>query len=115
MVSQKRKQLMNAGQFSKEVQGFSDCLDQAKMVQNVLEPPCHGVGKGLITSQGPLIHPSIPLPVKSKEFVVDTARSLVHDVDIDECSKHEVEALGDLCLFDVIKVSCGFFLCLSFV
>ena len=59
-----------------------------------------------MTSQGPsLVHPPIPLLVKSKEFAVDTARSLIRDPDLDECSKHETEALGDSGLFDMKKVS----------
>ena len=36
---------------------------------------------------------------------MDTAHSLIHDADLDECSEHEAEALGDSCLFDMIRLA----------
>ena len=51
-----------------------------------------------------------PLLVRSQEFVVNIARTLIHDVDLDECLKHETDALGDSGLFDLMRVSNGPFL-----
>lgn len=44
-VGQKRKQPTDVGPSSKKVQGPFDCLDQVELVQNMLEPPRHGVSK----------------------------------------------------------------------
>ena len=74
----------------------------------MFEPPHHNVGKGLMTSQGPPIHPSIFLLVRSKEFGVDTARTLVLDANINKHSEHETKALSDSGLFDMTRVSHGF-------
>ena len=48
--------------------------------------------------------------MRSQEFVVNIARTLIHDVDLDECSEHETDALGDSGLFDLMRVSNGPFL-----
>ena len=63
-----------------------------------------------MTSQGPPIHPPIPLLVRSKEFVVDIARSLICDANLNKCLEHEVEAFGDLGLFNMLRVSSGHFI-----
>ncbi|KAK9998176.1 hypothetical protein SO802_017779 [Lithocarpus litseifolius] len=58
---------------------------------------------GIMDKFSPPIHPPIPLLVRSTEFVVDTTHSLVRDANLDECSEHEIEALGDSGLFDMIR------------
>nr|POF02438.1 hypothetical protein CFP56_28048 [Quercus suber] len=67
------------------------------------ELPHHGVGKGLMTSSRPPIHPFIPLLVRCKEFALDITHSLVQDTNLNECSERETEALGDSGLFDMIR------------
>lgn len=52
--------------------------------------------------------------MRSKEFAVDTYHSLKWDADLYTCTEYETEALGDLGLFDIMRVSCSVFLCLSF-
>lgn len=37
---------------------------------------------------------------------LDTTRSIVQDVDLDEYSKHETNLLGDFGLFDMMRVCC---------
>ena len=70
-----------------------------------IDPPCHGVGKDLMTSQGHVVPLPLPLLVKDKEYVVDTVRSIVQDVDLDECSEHKIDPLGNSVLHDMIRVS----------
>ena len=98
--------MSKGGRSAKSANDLSTPIVPSDSTLPVLEPRRHGVGKGLMTSQGPsLIHPPIPLLVKNKEFTVDTARSLVHDLDLDECLKHDTKALGDSGLFDMKRVS----------
>ena len=73
----------------------------------VADAPCHGIRKGLMNSQGPVAPPSLPLLVKDKEYAVDTARSIIRDANLDECSKHEIDPLGDSSLFDMMRVCCS--------
>lgn len=68
-------------------------------------PPHYGVGKGLMTSHGPVIPPLLPLLVKDKGYAVDTAYSIVWDVDLDKCSKHGTNPLGDSGLHDMMRAS----------
>ncbi|KAF3963579.1 hypothetical protein CMV_012052 [Castanea mollissima] len=70
--------------------------------EGATDPPRHGVGKGLMTFQGPIVPPPLPLLVKDKEYAVDTARSIVQDVDLYECFEYETNPLGDSSLHDMI-------------
>ena len=71
----------------------------------VADAPRHRVGKGLITSQGHVVPPPLPLLVKDKEYAVDTTRFIVQDANLDECSEHETDPLGDSDLHDMMRVS----------
>jgi len=71
----------------------------------VADAPRHGVGKGLITSQGHIVPPPLPLLVKDKEYAVYTACFIVQDANLDECSEHETDLLGDSDLHDMMRVS----------
>ena len=75
------------------------------MREVVAGAPHHRVRKGLITSQGHIVPPSLPLLVKEKEYAMDTARSIVRDADLDKCSKHETDPLGDSVLHNMMRVS----------
>ena len=96
---------MDRGKSSKKVQGLANCLDQEEMIQKMLEPPRHGVGKRLMISQGPITNTLAPLLVRSKGFTVDIACLLVQDVDLDECTEHKTNAFGDSGLFHLVRVS----------
>ena len=39
---------------------------------------------------------------------MDIARSIVRDADLDECSEHETDPLGDFVLYDMMRVCCIF-------
>ena len=62
--------------------------------QKTPDPPCHGVGKGLMTSYGPVTSSTIntetiasspvPLLVKNKQYAISTVRSLARDADLEE-------------------------------
>nr|POE54674.1 hypothetical protein CFP56_25034 [Quercus suber] len=64
---------------------------------------CHGVGEGLVTSQGPVTLPTITLLVRNKQHAVETIQSIIKDEDLDECSKHETEFLGEYGLFVLMR------------
>ena len=59
-----------------------------------------------MTSQGSVAPPPLPLLVKDKEYAVNNARFIVQDADLDECSEHETDPLGDSGLFDMMRVCC---------
>lgn len=98
---EKRKHTSDLQSLSKGVSGSTIHPEACKVVADA---PCHGKGKGLITSQGPVIPPSLPLLVKDKGYAVDIARSIVRDADLDECSEHETDPLGDSSLHDMMRV-----------
>ena len=105
-VSKKRKYTSNVQSSSKGASGSSTCPKAHDIVVDALR---HGVRKGLMTSQGSIVPPPLLLLVKDKEYTVDTARSIVWDADLDECSEHETNPLGDSGLHDMMGV------CFSFV
>uniref|UniRef100_A0A7N2LXV5 Uncharacterized protein n=1 Tax=Quercus lobata TaxID=97700 RepID=A0A7N2LXV5_QUELO len=41
--------------------------------------------------------------MKDKEYVVDTVNSIVQDADLDKCSEHETDPLGDSSFHDVMR------------
>ena len=49
-----------------------------------------------MTFQGPVAQPVIPLLVRHKKYAIETAQSIVKDVDLDECSKHRTWGFGRL-------------------
>ena len=71
----------------------------------VVDAPHHGIGKGLMTSQGPVATP-LPLLVKDKKYAVDTTHSIVWDANLDKCSEYETDLLGDFGLYDMVRVCC---------
>ena len=57
-----------------------------------------------MTSQGPVAPPPLPLLVKDKNYTVDIAHTIIQDVDLDKCSEHETNPLGDSDFNDMVKV-----------
>ena len=84
-VSRKRKYTSNVQSLGKRTSEPSTRLEAC---DTTADAPRHGVRKGLMTSQGSIVPPPLPLLVKDKEYVVDTARSVVWDANLDECSEH---------------------------
>ena len=73
-ASKKRKYPSNVQSSGKGAGRMSVCLDVQK---GAADPPHHGVGKGLMTSQGLAVPPPLPLLVKDKGYDVDTAHSII--------------------------------------
>ena len=65
--------------------------------------PSHGVGKGLMTSQGPVTEGPSRL-LTHRGYVVEEARSFVKPVDVEPCEQLETEDLGASALFDLTRV-----------
>ena len=102
-ISRKRKHPFEFQSLRKSATGPSTCPELHKVV---VDAPYHGIRKGLMTSQGAIAFPPLPLLVKDREYAVDTTRSIVRDADLDKCSDHETEPLGDFGLFDMMRVCC---------
>ena len=73
-ASKKRKYPSNVQSSSKGAGRMSVCSDVRKGATN---PPHHRVGKGLMTSQGLVVPPPLPLLVKDKGYDVDTTHSII--------------------------------------
>ena len=101
-ASKKRKYPSDVQSSGKGAGRMSVCSDIRK---GAADPPHHGVGKGLMTSQGLVVPPPLPLLVKDKGYDVDTAHSIIQDTDLDECSEHEIDPLGVSGLLDMMRVS----------
>ena len=99
-VSKKSKYPYDLQLLGKSANGPSIHPKTCKVVANT---PRHGIGKGLMTSQGPITPFPLPLLVKDKEYAVDTAHSIVRDTDLDECSEHKTDPLGKSGLFDMMR------------
>uniref|UniRef100_A0A7N2MAW6 Sodium/calcium exchanger membrane region domain-containing protein n=1 Tax=Quercus lobata TaxID=97700 RepID=A0A7N2MAW6_QUELO len=67
-----------------------------------------GSSQGFNDGSQPIINEfvalAVPLLVKDKQHAVQTAYSIVKDLDLEKCSEHKTEALGDFGLFDLIRV-----------
>ena len=101
-TSKKRKYPSDVQSSGKGAGRMSVCSDARK---GAADPPHHGVGKGLMTSQGLVVPPPLPLSMKDKGYDVDTTHSIIQDTDLDECSKHETDPLGVSGLLDMMRVS----------
>ena len=65
--------------------------------------PSHGVGKGLMTSQGPVAEGPSRL-LTHRDYAVEEAKSFVRPVDLEPCEQLETEDLGASALFDLTRV-----------
>ena len=65
--------------------------------------PSHGVGKGLMTSQGPVIEGPCRL-LTHRDYAVEEARSFVKPADIEHYDQLETEDLRASALFDLTRV-----------
>ena len=98
----KRKYTPDVPSSGKRVNGLAIRPEAKEVAADV---PHHGVEKGLMTSQGRIAPPFLPLLVKDREHTVDTTRSVVLSVDLDECSEYETNPLGDSGLYDMMRIS----------
>ena len=88
-VSKKRKHTSDVQSSDKGASGSSIRPKTREVVPDALR---HKVKKGLMTSQGPVAPPPLPLLVKDRDYAMDTTRSIVQDADLDKCSEHKTEA-----------------------
>ena len=65
--------------------------------------PSHGVGKGLMTSLGPVNEGPCRL-LTHKDYAVEEVRSFVKPADIEPCDQLETKDLGASALFDLARV-----------
>ena len=65
--------------------------------------PSHGVGKGLMTSQGPVTE-GLSRLLTHRDYAVEEAKSFVKPADIEPCEQLETEDLGASALFDLTRV-----------
>ena len=65
--------------------------------------PGHGVGKGLMTSSGPVTE-GARLLLTHKGYAVEMVESIIKQTDMDPCVEQEIEDLGASGLFDISKV-----------
>nr|POF19544.1 hypothetical protein CFP56_48318 [Quercus suber] len=84
-------------------QGFSGSSTRPKARKVAADAPRNRIGKGLMISQGLITPPPLPLLVKDKEYAMDTTYSIVQDADMDECSEHKTDPLGDSSLHDMMR------------
>ncbi|KAL0010241.1 hypothetical protein SO802_005349 [Lithocarpus litseifolius] len=78
-------------------------LDQVGMSQKTPKLLCHGMGKDLMTSQGPVAPSTIPLLLRHKQHAIEMVQSIIKDADLDKCSEHETKSLGEVGLFNLRK------------
>ena len=79
--------------------------------------PSHGIGKGLMTSLGPVTQGTRRL-LTHKGYTVKMIESIIKETDGDPCAEQEMEDLGASSLFDLSRVSSSpnqFFLYCLFV
>ena len=65
--------------------------------------PSHGVGKGVITSSGPVNEGPYRL-LTHKDYAVGEVKSFIKPMDIEPCDLLGTEDLGASALFDLTRV-----------
>lgn len=86
--------------------GSSAGVDREAQQPESPPPPCHKVGKGLMTAFGPVVTGSIQRLVSHKDYAIEMVNSIIKDVDLDGCGELSTEDLRASCLFNLSKV-CG--------
>ena len=66
----------------------------------------HGVGKGLISTLGPITQEPDCHLLTHKDYAVEMMESIINDKDVDPCAEQVTEELGALGLFDLAPVCC---------
>nr|POF21202.1 hypothetical protein CFP56_06998 [Quercus suber] len=59
-----------------------------------------------LSMKGPFTPTPIALLVRDKQYVMEISQCIIKDANLDECSKHETESLGDSDLFDLTRIRC---------
>ena len=74
--------------------------------------PSHGVGKGLMTSTGPVTQGFIRRLLTHKEHAIEMMEFIIKDTDMDPCAEQTTEELGVLGLLIVHGYIFSLFFCL---
>ena len=74
--------------------------------------PGPGVGKGIMTSTGPVIGGPYCL-ITHKDYAIEEVKTLIKSMDVDPCAELGTEELGESALFDLTRVSLLSWLILS--
>ena len=71
-----------------------------------LTPPKtgHGVGKGLMTSLGPVVQGLDPRLLTHKDYAIEMVGSIIRDKDVDPCAEQGTDELRASGLFDLARV-----------
>nr|POE85922.1 hypothetical protein CFP56_23510 [Quercus suber] len=77
--------------------------NQVGTSQSILELLRHGVGKGLMTFQGPVTPSIILVLVRLKQHAIETVQSITKVAGLDKCFEHETKSLGEASLFDLMR------------
>ncbi|KAL0000418.1 hypothetical protein SO802_014199 [Lithocarpus litseifolius] len=73
--------------------------------------PKHGVGKGLMLAQGPVIPEEGRCILTHKGYALEQLDSILGNEEADSCANQSVQELGDSGLFDLARVCTFFIVC----
>lgn len=74
--------------------------------------PCHGVGKGLMTSKGPIAEQRPPLLLEDLRYALGQLSSIIKDKDYKDLGNHATGAMKETAIFSLVQV-CDHLLVLS--
>ena len=101
----KRKGIDKDDHPTKNMTGQSVGANRGDQPQKSPPPPHHGVGKGLMSTHGPIIPGPILRLVSHKEYAFEMVNSIIKDTDLDECGEHATKDLRASSLFDLARGS----------
>ena len=68
------------------------------------KPPCHGTGKGLMTTKGPVTEQCPPFLCEDSRYAFLQLSSIIKDDDYEDLGNHATEAMGETDLFSLAQV-----------
>ena len=118
-VSSSASKAISKGVAKRKGDGKDDCLSKKVSVTSGEKPskkpsppkPKQGVGKGLMTTSGPITQDPEHHLFTHKDYALEMMESIIRDKDVDPCAEQAMKELGALGLFDLTRVHS--FLCFS--
>ena len=74
-------------------------IRETPAVTLVPPPLCHGVGKGLMSTKGPVLEQHTLLLCKDSRYAMGLLSSIIKDDDYEDLGNHATEAMGESGLF----------------